>query len=165
MATAVSEAAVLPGLQVCLLNYKKGKVPFWNQFFLAPIHDNSGVVEYYLGIQSDVTEQVESARLANTHLEGESWDVLPCRSMGQPQYDDPKSCRQCQNRSDTIPGLLTDIHYALWGDVRWSQDGRSLFREGLTSYTDIPAWMHCIALLRRLYQLLVRELSLLHSAS
>ena len=46
-------------LQVCLLNYKKGGFPFWNQFFLAPIHDNSGVVEYYLGIQSDVTEQVE----------------------------------------------------------------------------------------------------------
>ena len=58
-------------LQVCLMNYKKGGFPFWNQFFLAPIHDNSGVVEYYLGIQSDVTEQVESARLAQTHLEGE----------------------------------------------------------------------------------------------
>ena len=57
--------------QVCLLNYKKGGFPFWNQFFLTPIHDNSGVVEYYLGIQSDVTEQVESARLAQTHLEGE----------------------------------------------------------------------------------------------
>ncbi|CAL5226003.1 g8806 [Coccomyxa viridis] len=57
-------------VQVCLLNYKKGGFPFWNQFFLAPIHDNSGVVEYYLGIQSDVTEQVESARLAQTHLEG-----------------------------------------------------------------------------------------------
>ena len=59
-------------LQVCLLNYKKGGFPFWNQFFLAPIHDNSGVVEYYLGIQSDVTEQVECARLAQTHLEGET---------------------------------------------------------------------------------------------
>ena len=57
--------------QVCLLNYKKGDRPFWNQFFLAPIHDASGVVEYYLGIQSDVTEEVESARLARTHLEGQ----------------------------------------------------------------------------------------------
>ena len=57
-------------MQVCLLNYKKGGFPFWNQFFLAPIHDSSGVVEYYLGIQSDVTEQVEGARLAQTRLEG-----------------------------------------------------------------------------------------------
>ena len=56
---------------MCLLNYKKGSRPFWNQFFLAPIHDASGVVEYYLGIQSDVTEQVESARLARMHLEGQ----------------------------------------------------------------------------------------------
>ena len=62
-------------LQVCLLNYKKGGFPFWNQFFLAPIHDSSGVVEYYLGIQSDVTEQVESARLARTCLEGASASV------------------------------------------------------------------------------------------
>ena len=63
-------------LQVCLQNYKKGGFPFWNQFFLAPIHDSSGVVEYYLGIQSDVTEQVESARLAQVHLEGECCCLL-----------------------------------------------------------------------------------------
>ena len=121
-------------------------------------------MEYYLGIQSDVTERVESARLANTHLEGESWDVLhaaPWDNLNMMILRVAGSAKIGRNHSC----LLTDIHYALWGDVRWSQDGRSLFREGLTSYTDIPAWMHCIALLRRLSQLLVRELSLLHSAS
>ena len=68
--------------QVCLLNYKKGGRPFWNQFFLAPIHDASGVVEYYLGIQSDVTEEVESARLARTHLEGQSQSRHASSSAG-----------------------------------------------------------------------------------
>lgn len=36
-------------VQVCLLNYRKGGQPFWNQFFLAPVPDKQGVVEYYLG--------------------------------------------------------------------------------------------------------------------
>ena len=79
-------------LQVCLLNYKKGGFPFWNQFFLAPIHDNSGVVEYYLGIQSDVTEQVESARLAQTHLEGVTPTTLPSQwSVRVRQFLPPSS--------------------------------------------------------------------------
>ena len=58
--------------QVCLLNYKKSGMPFWNQFFLAPIPDAEGIVEYYLGIQIDVTEEVEAARLANIHIQGAS---------------------------------------------------------------------------------------------
>ena len=91
--------------QVCLLNYKKDGRPFWNQFFLAPIHDASGVVEYYLGIQSDVTEQVESARLARTHLEGQRWShhatectSTPCKYLGNNLVRNSISCLLFQRR-------------------------------------------------------------------
>jgi PAS domain-containing protein len=45
--------------QVLLLNYKKGGQPFWNQFYLAPIRDDQGHVTHYIGIQSDVTDEVQ----------------------------------------------------------------------------------------------------------
>ena len=34
---------------VCLLNYRKDRSPFWNCFHLEPIHGGEGSVDYYLG--------------------------------------------------------------------------------------------------------------------
>ena len=50
-------------LQVCLLNYRKDGTPFYNQFYLSPITDDEGVVTHYLGVQTDVTEQIEQGML------------------------------------------------------------------------------------------------------
>lgn len=47
---------------VCLLNYRKDKTPFWNAFYMAPIRGPSGCVDYYVGIQSDVTALITSGR-------------------------------------------------------------------------------------------------------
>ena len=50
---------------MCLLNYKKDGTPFWNQFYLAPATlGDSSMVTHYLGIQADVTQQVEEAEAA-----------------------------------------------------------------------------------------------------
>ena len=43
---------------VCLLNFRKDGSPFWNAFTLSPIKSAAGVVEYYIGIQVDVTPLV-----------------------------------------------------------------------------------------------------------
>lgn len=32
-------------------NYRRDGTPFWNQFYLAPVFDSEGLVEYYIGIQ------------------------------------------------------------------------------------------------------------------
>ena len=45
--------------QVCLINYKKDGATFWNQFYLAPVHDEDHLVSHYMGIQSDVTALME----------------------------------------------------------------------------------------------------------
>lgn len=45
---------------VCLLNYRKDKTPFWNAFYIAPVRSATGIVEYFIGIQSDVTHLVEN---------------------------------------------------------------------------------------------------------
>lgn len=47
-------------ISVLLLNFRKDGQPFWNAFTLAPIKDSAGIVEYYIGIQVDVTEFVST---------------------------------------------------------------------------------------------------------
>ncbi len=50
-------------ISVCILNFRKDGQPFWNAFTLAPIKDSSGIVEYYIGIQVDVTEFVGTGEI------------------------------------------------------------------------------------------------------
>lgn len=45
---------------VTLRNYKKDGTLFYNQFTIRPLFDNQGKLIYYLGIQYDVTNQVEA---------------------------------------------------------------------------------------------------------
>ena len=45
--------------EVCLINYKRNGDKFWNQFYLAPVHDEDHLVSHYMGIQSDVSNLME----------------------------------------------------------------------------------------------------------
>lgn len=57
---------------VQLLNYRKDGTPFWNRLSITPVRDQAGVVTHLIGVQSDVTAEVEAQealRLANKRLE------------------------------------------------------------------------------------------------
>ena len=45
---------------VTLLNYRRDGTPFWNRFFVAPLRDAGGRVQHYVGVQTDVTAEVEA---------------------------------------------------------------------------------------------------------
>ncbi|PSC68938.1 LOV domain-containing [Micractinium conductrix] len=46
---------------VCLLNYRKDGTPFWNHLRLQPVcAPNDGPVDYFVGVQADVTRLVEA---------------------------------------------------------------------------------------------------------
>lgn len=51
--------------EIEILNYKKNGEPFWNELHLTPLFDEHGVLQYYIGIQKDVTQrkQAEEARI------------------------------------------------------------------------------------------------------
>jgi PAS domain S-box-containing protein len=40
-----------------ILNYRKDGQPFWNAISIAPVHDASGAVKHFVGVQRDVTER------------------------------------------------------------------------------------------------------------
>src|SRR5690606_37501112 len=46
---------------VTVLNYRKDRTPFWNQVSVSPVRDTAGHVTHWVGIQVDVTSQVEHA--------------------------------------------------------------------------------------------------------
>jgi len=43
--------------QVDILNYRKNGTAFWNALSLDPVHDESGGLSYFVGIQTDVTDR------------------------------------------------------------------------------------------------------------
>lgn len=47
---------------VTLLNYRKDGTPFWNEFSISPIRDESGTITHFVGIQTDVTARVNAER-------------------------------------------------------------------------------------------------------
>ncbi|MGC8529754.1 MAG: EAL domain-containing protein [Leptospirillia bacterium] len=52
-----------------ILNYRKDGTPFWNLLTISPVHDDSGRLVEFVGVQRDVTEIVEvSQRLEHESL-------------------------------------------------------------------------------------------------
>gem|GEM_PF-552815 len=45
-----------------LLNYRKDGTPFWNDLYIAPVFNDQGDLINYIGIQTDITEQVKSTQ-------------------------------------------------------------------------------------------------------
>ncbi len=45
-------------VEVLILNYRKNGTTFWNNLKISPVRDEEGLVTHFVGIQSDVTEQV-----------------------------------------------------------------------------------------------------------
>eukprot|EP00899_Mesostigma_viride_P020042 jgi/Mesvir1/28039/Mv04644-RA.1 len=49
---------------VQLLNYKKDGTPFWNMLHLAPVRSSTGVLQFFIGVQMDVTTPEDEANIA-----------------------------------------------------------------------------------------------------
>lgn len=50
---------------VLLLNYRKDGTRFWNRFQLSPVHDEAGELSAFLGMQVDITDDVERVGMEN----------------------------------------------------------------------------------------------------
>jgi PAS domain S-box-containing protein len=50
-----------PSRQI-LRNYRKDGTQFWNELSITPVYNQADQLTYYIGIQKDVTEQVEAEK-------------------------------------------------------------------------------------------------------
>jgi PAS domain S-box-containing protein len=48
---------------VTLLNYRKDRMPFWNELHIAPVRDDDGGITHFVAVQTDVTARVRAAEL------------------------------------------------------------------------------------------------------
>lgn len=46
--------------QVVLKNFRKNGQLFWNELFIAPLHDGQGQITNYIGVQTDVTKRIKA---------------------------------------------------------------------------------------------------------
>ncbi len=44
-------------IQVDILNYRKDTTAFWNQLAVSPVSDDDGSLRYFVGVQTDITQQ------------------------------------------------------------------------------------------------------------
>jgi diguanylate cyclase (GGDEF)-like protein/PAS domain S-box-containing protein len=49
-------------VRVVLRNYRKDGTMFWNELYMSPIRDRAGVLTHFVGIQNDVTVEMESTQ-------------------------------------------------------------------------------------------------------
>ena len=48
-----------------LLNFRKDGTPFWNELYLAPVHDGQGQLTHFIGVQTDVTRRKQAEEALN----------------------------------------------------------------------------------------------------
>lgn len=56
---------------VTVLNYRKDGVPFWNQVSVSPVRGPDGAVTHWVGVQVDVTDQVQHSAAQQESIETE----------------------------------------------------------------------------------------------
>ena len=49
-------------VRVTLRNYRKDGTFFWNELFISPVFDHEDQLAYFIGVQNDVTDRVETVR-------------------------------------------------------------------------------------------------------
>ncbi|WP_017306948.1 PAS domain S-box protein [Spirulina subsalsa] len=55
--------------QVLLRNYRKDGTLFWNELSISPIHDETGKVTHFIGVQTDISEHIEMEECLKTLLQ------------------------------------------------------------------------------------------------
>lgn len=48
--------------KVVIRNYRKDGEPFWNELQLSPLHDDSGRITHYIGIQNDISANISATQ-------------------------------------------------------------------------------------------------------
>ncbi|MCC6152828.1 MAG: SpoIIE family protein phosphatase [Candidatus Hydrogenedentes bacterium] len=102
-----------------LVNYRKDGTPFWNRLSITPILDAKGTATHFVGIQSDVTERVETEKRLQVVTE-------ELRKVNQQLMRDLKSAAQIQRAQLPpthlqLPGMRVAWYFepcdALAGDM------------------------------------------------
>jgi diguanylate cyclase (GGDEF)-like protein/PAS domain S-box-containing protein len=88
-------------------NFRKDGSMFWNNLFLSPVPDDSGCLNYYIGIQNDITEQKRYEAELEFNASHDLLTGLPNRALLQDRL--LQSCQTTRRHSRTVAVLYIDL--------------------------------------------------------
>jgi len=106
--------------RVRLLNYRKDGSTFWNELSVSPVFDDRGNITHHIGVQKDITQQVDYEAELNSLLE----------QLGQ------------ESRTDPLTGLLNRrglevVSTPVWGNAVRTGTWLSLFFLDIDNFKEI----------------------------
>ncbi|MFN2409521.1 MAG: EAL domain-containing protein [Halomonas sp.] len=94
-------------VHVTLRNYRKDGSLFWNDLYIAPVHNPDGQLTHFVGVQHDITEhKAFEARLAY-HATHDDLTQLPNRSLFEETLSD--AFTQAQSQHQRVSVLFVDL--------------------------------------------------------
>lgn len=90
-----------------LQNVRKDGSVFWNNLYLSPVPDDSGQVNYYIGIQNDITEQKRYEAELEYNASHDLLTGLPNRALLQDRLS--QSCQTSQRHGRSVAVLFIDL--------------------------------------------------------
>jgi len=113
--------------RVLLKNYRKDGTLFWNEFYLSPILDLRGKLTHFVGIQNDVTAQVESALRLDYLAHHDALTGLANRGLLMEQLK--QALLRARRSGDNIAVLFFDLdNFKHVNDVFGHEAGDSLLQ-------------------------------------
>jgi diguanylate cyclase (GGDEF)-like protein/PAS domain S-box-containing protein len=88
-------------------NFKKDGSMFWNNLCLSPVPDDSGFVNYFIGIQNDITEQKRYEAELEFNASHDLLTGLPNRSMLQDRL--LQSCESTRSQHRNVAVMFIDL--------------------------------------------------------
>lgn len=117
-------------IRTCLLNYRRDGTSFWNDLQITPITDDRGRVNSFVGIQNDVTQQVDSELASRRNAERLS-GILNATAEGIFGIDQDGNCTFCNQTAVLLLG-----HHS--PDDLIGQHMHSLIHQKAADGTSIP---------------------------
>jgi len=93
--------------RVTLKNYRKDGSAFWNNLFLSPVPNDSGVITHYVGIQTDITEQIKYEQELAFNTSHDRLTGLPNRSLLRDRLS--QSIKSSSRRNQKVAILCIDL--------------------------------------------------------
>lgn len=93
--------------RVVLRNYRKDGSLFWNELHISPVRDETGVVTHFIGVQNDITQQMES-QMALRESEERYRSIVSAMAEGVVIQDRNGRILTCNHSAEQILGLTVD---------------------------------------------------------
>ncbi|MDR5899307.1 EAL domain-containing protein [Halomonas vilamensis] len=94
-------------VHLTLRNYRRNGALFWNDLYISPVRDESGVVTHFIGVQNDISEQREYQSQIDYNANHDALTGLPNRTLLAQRL--AQGCQIAQRHQRYLAVLFIDL--------------------------------------------------------